>query len=123
MALVYRFIMTVLTLNIKHVRKKSVGLFDVSHMGQIIIEGDQAFQFLQKLTTNDVSKLDIGGVQYSCMTNEKGMVLDDLLIYMLSEKKFMLVVNASNTSKIIKWIRLIIYFLWKLKILPKIEAS
>ena len=92
-------------INIEHNHvRKSVGLFDVSHMGQIIIEGDQAFQFLQKLTTNDVSKLDIGGVQYSCMTNEKGMVLDDLLIYMLSEKKFMLVVNASNTSKIIEWI-------------------
>ena len=92
-------------INIEHNHvRKSVGLFDVSHMGQIIIEGDQAFQFLQKLTTNDVSKLKIGGVQYSCMTNEQGMVLDDLLIYMFSEKKFMIVVNASNTSKIIEWI-------------------
>jgi len=63
----------------KHVRD-SVGVFDVSHMGQFILEGEQVFNFLQKVTTNDVSKIKIGSVQYSCMTNEEGMVLDDLLV-------------------------------------------
>ena len=89
----------------KHVRE-SVGLFDVSHMGQLIIEGNNACGFLQKLITNDVSKLNIGKVQYTCMTNQDGMVLDDLLIYMISKKKYMLVVNASNTLKILNWLRL-----------------
>ena len=89
----------------KHVRE-SVGLFDVSHMGQLIIEGNNACDFLQKLITNDVSKLNIGKVQYTCMTNQNGMVLDDLLVYMISKKKYMLVVNASNTLKILNWLRL-----------------
>ena len=89
----------------KHVRE-SVGLFDVSHMGQLIIEGNNACGFLQKLITNDVSKLNIGKVQYTCMTNQNGMVLDDLLVYMISKKKYMLVVNASNTLKILNWLRL-----------------
>jgi len=88
----------------KHVRD-SVGVFDVSHMGQFILEGEQVFNFLQKVTTNDVSKIKIGSVQYSCMTNEEGMVLDDLLVYKISEKKYMLVVNASNTLKIFNWLK------------------
>lgn len=87
----------------KHVRD-SVGVFDVSHMGQLMLEGDKVFEFLQKVTTNDVSKIKIGSVQYSCMTNEDGMVLDDLLVYKISEKIYMLVVNASNTLKIFNWL-------------------
>ena len=85
-----------------HVRK-SVGIFDVSHMGQVIVEGKDSCVFLQKITTNNVSKLTIGKVQYSCITNKKGGVLDDLLVYKLSKEKYMLVVNASNTDKIINW--------------------
>ena len=87
----------------KHVRD-SVGVFDVSHMGQLILEGEKVFNLLQNVTTNDVSKIKIGSVQYSCMTNEDGMVLDDLLVYKISEKKYMLVVNASNTLKIFNWL-------------------
>ena len=85
------------------VREKA-GLFDVSHMGQLIIEGDQVVEYLQKLTTNNISKLSIGKVQYSCIVNQQGFVLDDLLVYKISEKKFMLVVNAANTNKIIDWL-------------------
>ena len=85
-----------------HVRQ-SVGIFDVSHMGQVIVEGNESLKFLQNITTNDVSKLIIGKVQYSCITNDTGGILDDLLLYKLSEKKYMLVVNASNTDKIIQW--------------------
>ncbi len=87
----------------KHVRN-SVGVFDVSHMGQFMLEGEKVFDFLQKVTTNDISKIKTGSVQYSCMTNEKGMVLDDLLVYKLSEKIYMLVVNASNSFKILNWL-------------------
>ena len=93
-------------INIEHNHvRKSVGIFDVSHMGQLIVEGLNVLQFLQKITTNNVSKLTIGKVQYSCITNENGGILDDLLVYKLSEEKYMLVVNASNTEKIIAWMR------------------
>ena len=85
------------------VREKA-GLFDVSHMGQIIIEGDSVVEYLDRVTTNNISKLFIGKVQYSCILNDQGFVLDDLLVYKISENKFMLVVNASNTKKIINWL-------------------
>ena len=92
-------------INIEHNHvRNSVGVFDVSHMGQLILEGEKVYDFLQKVTTNDVSRIKIGSVQYSCITNEKGMVLDDLLVYKLSEEKYMLVVNASNTFKIFNWL-------------------
>ena len=91
-------------INIEHNHvRQSVGIFDVSHMGQLIVEGEGVLNFLQKITTNNVSKLNVGKVQYSCMTNKDGGILDDLLLYKLSEEKYMLVVNASNTEKIIKW--------------------
>ncbi len=86
-----------------HVRN-SVGLFDVSHMGQIFIEGDGSFDFLQFLTSNDLSKLKIGQAQYTYLPNEVGGVIDDLLIYMLDINKYLLVVNASNISKNMKWL-------------------
>ena len=85
------------------VREKA-GLFDVSHMGQIIIEGDSVVEYLDRVTTNNISKLFIGKVQYSCILNDQGFVLDDLLVYKISKNKFMLVVNASNTKKIINWL-------------------
>ncbi|MBF25414.1 MAG: glycine cleavage system protein T [Flavobacteriales bacterium] len=86
-----------------HVRN-SVGVFDVSHMAQIIIQGQFAFDLVQKITTNDVAKLYDGKVQYSCMLNEAGGIIDDLLVYRLSIEKYMLVVNASNALKNIDWI-------------------
>jgi len=84
--------------------RNSVGVFDVSHMGEFIVRGTQALDLIQKITTNDVSKLEVGKVQYSCMPNGKGGIVDDLLIYQLSEDAYMLVVNASNMEKDWKWI-------------------
>ena len=86
-----------------HVRNQ-VGVFDVSHMGQIIISGNYANQFIQKITCNNVDKLFPGKVQYSCMLNTKGGIIDDLLIYCLSYQSYMLVVNAANHKKDLKWI-------------------
>lgn len=83
--------------------RNSVGLFDVSHMGEVIIEGDAAFEYVQNLTINDVSTLFPGRVQYSAMCYEDGGIVDDLLVYKLDQKKFMLVINASNIEKDIEW--------------------
>ncbi len=88
----------------KHVRAK-VGVFDVSHMGQIFVQGPKAVEFLQKVTSNDVSKLYPGKVQYSCLPNEQGGIVDDLLVYCLAEEQFLLVVNASNIEKDFNWLR------------------
>lgn len=84
--------------------RNSVGVFDVSHMGEFIIKGKGALDLIQKISTNDASKLSPGKVQYSCMPNGKGGIVDDLLIYCLSEDSFMLVVNASNIEKDWQWI-------------------
>ena len=84
--------------------RSNVGVFDVSHMCQIIIEGDYAFDLVQKITTNDVEKLINGDIQYSCMLNAKGGIIDDLLVYRISNNKYMLVVNASNAQKDFQWI-------------------
>ena len=86
----------------KHVRSK-VGLFDVSHMGEFIVSGKNAKQFLQNVTINDISALKPGKAQYSALCNESGGILDDLLIYDLSDH-YMLVVNASNIEKNFKWL-------------------
>lgn len=85
--------------------RNSVGVFDVSHMGEIIIKGPQAFELVQCLTTNDVSKLFPGRVQYSAMCYEDGGIVDDLLVYKISENEFMLVVNASNIEKDYQWMK------------------
>lgn len=84
--------------------RRGVGVFDVSHMGEFIVQGKGALELLQLITTNDVSKLYPGKVQYSCMTNERGGIVDDLLVYMLGEDKYMLVVNASGIEKDKHWI-------------------
>lgn len=84
--------------------RTDVGLFDVSHMGEIIVEGANALSFLQKLLTNDVSKCAINQAQYNLMLNEKGGVIDDLIIYRWDEQKYLLVVNASNKDKDYAWI-------------------
>jgi aminomethyltransferase len=93
-------------INVEHETvRKSVGVFDVSHMGEFIINGDHALDLIQKVTTNDASKLDVGGVQYSCMPNDAGGIVDDLLIYRKSKNSYMLVVNASNIEKDWNWIK------------------
>lgn len=84
--------------------RNGVGIFDVSHMGEFILKGDKALDLIQKISSNDASKLVPGKVQYSCMPNGKGGIIDDLLIYQLSEKAYMLVVNASNIDKDWEWI-------------------
>jgi aminomethyltransferase len=84
--------------------RNEVGVFDVSHMGEFIIHGPAALELIQRLTTNDAAALSVGQVQYSCMTNEQGGIIDDILVYRLEEEKYMLVVNASNIEKDWNWI-------------------
>ncbi len=84
--------------------RNSVGVFDVSHMGEFLISGDKALQLIQKVTSNDAEKLEIGDAQYSCFPNEDGGIVDDLICYRIKEKTYMLVVNASNIEKDWKWI-------------------
>nr|MBI1230626.1 glycine cleavage system aminomethyltransferase GcvT [Cytophagales bacterium] len=87
----------------KAVREK-VGVFDVSHMGEFMVSGPHALDLIQWVTSNDVSKLIVGQAQYSCFPNESGGIVDDLLVYKLSEESYMLVVNASNIQKDWDWI-------------------
>jgi aminomethyltransferase len=79
--------------------RKSVGVFDVSHMGEFMVRGAGAKALVQKISSNDVEQLYDGRVQYSCMPNETGGIVDDLLVYRVSDDEFMLVVNASNIDK------------------------
>lgn len=85
--------------------RNSAGIFDVSHMGEFRVTGKDAEKLLQKVTSNDVSKLYPGKVQYSCLPNGKGGIVDDLLVYKLSNEEFFLVVNASNIEKDFNWIQ------------------
>ncbi len=85
--------------------RNSVGVFDVSHMGEIIIRGDKALDFVQHITVNDASLLTNGRVQYSAMCYTDGGIVDDLLVYRINEKEFMLVVNASNKDKDFNWMK------------------
>jgi aminomethyltransferase len=85
--------------------RKNAGVFDVSHMGEFILKGEHALDLIQRVTTNDASKLTPGKAMYSCFTNEKGGIVDDLLVYCIEENKvYMLVVNASNIEKDWTWI-------------------
>ena len=84
--------------------RNSVGIFDVSHMGEFIVEGEGALDLLQYITTNDVSRAETGQAQYNCLPNGKGGIVDDLIIYRLEEKKYMMVVNASNIEKDFDWV-------------------
>jgi len=89
----------------EHMRTRTkAGLFDVSHMGEIWVEGDGAIPFVNRLTTNDVTKLVDGQAHYSALTNENGGVVDDLLVYRFDQDKLLLVVNASTTDKDWDWI-------------------
>ena len=84
--------------------RNSVGVFDVSHMGEFLVDGPQALDLIQYITSNDASALTIGKVQYSCFPNGEGGIVDDLLVYMIAEDQYLLVVNASNMDKDFEWI-------------------
>ncbi len=85
--------------------RNSVGVFDVSHMGEIFISGEKALEFVNYITVNDASILIDGRVQYSAMCYEDGGIVDDLLVYRINQNKFMLVVNASNKDKDFEWMK------------------
>jgi len=94
-----------------HCIRNGVGVFDVSHMGEFIVRGKEAMNLIQKVTSNNVAKLEIGDAQYSCLPNHEGGIVDDLLVYRLDEDQcsegeqaYMLVVNASNIEKDWNWI-------------------
>ncbi|MDG5492086.1 glycine cleavage system aminomethyltransferase GcvT [Psychroserpens sp. SPM9] len=91
--------------NIEHEAVRTgVGVFDVSHMGEFLIEGPQALDLIQKVCSNDASKLTIGKAQYSCLPNDDGGIVDDLIVYRVKEDTYLLVVNASNIEKDWNWI-------------------
>jgi len=86
--------------NIEHQTvREGVGVFDVSHMGEFLIEGPKALELIQKVTSNDASKLEVGRAQYSCLPNKTGGIVDDLIVYRVKPETYLLVVNASNIDK------------------------
>lgn len=92
-------------LNEEHLTvRNAVGVFDVSHMGEFILKGEKAVDLIQRVTSNDAAALSDGKVQYSCLPNGKGGIVDDLLVYRIDAKTYMLVVNASNIEKDWSWI-------------------
>ena len=92
--------------NVEHETvRNAVGVFDVSHMGEFLIEGEHALELIQKVTSNDASKLIIGKAQYSCLPNDDGGIVDDLIVYRVKEDTYLLVVNASNIEKDWNWIQ------------------
>ena len=84
--------------------RNGVGVFDVSHMGEFLIEGPNALDLIQSVSSNDASKLTVGKAQYSCLPNDQGGIVDDLIIYKVKEETYLLVVNASNIEKDWEWI-------------------
>jgi len=84
--------------------RHGVGVFDVSHMGEFMVKGPHALDFIQSITSNDASKLHDSKAQYSCFTNDKGGIVDDLLVYKLADNEYMLVVNAGNIDKDWNWV-------------------
>ena len=91
--------------NVEHETvRNGVGVFDVSHMGEFLLSGENALNLIQKVTSNDASTLTIGKAQYSCMPNGNGGIVDDLIIYKIKEEQYLLVVNASNIDKDWNWI-------------------
>jgi aminomethyltransferase len=83
--------------------RKAVGVFDVSHMGEFLVKGPHALELIQRVTTNDASKLTDGQAQYSCLPNETGGIIDDLIVYKIRDHHYMIVVNASNIDKDWAW--------------------
>lgn len=93
-------------LNDEHLTvRTAIGVFDVSHMGEFILKGENALDLIQRVTSNDASLLADGKIQYSCLPNDKGGIVDDLLVYRIDAKTYMLVVNASNIEKDWNWIQ------------------
>ena len=91
--------------NIEHETvRNAVGVFDVSHMGEFFLKGENALALIQKVTSNDASKLVDGKAQYSCLPNKEGGIVDDLIVYKIADNHYMLVVNASNIDKDWNWI-------------------
>ncbi|MCX8018725.1 MAG: glycine cleavage system protein T, partial [Rhodocyclaceae bacterium] len=89
-----------------HAVRRQAGMFDVSHMGQIDVEGPEAKSFLRRLLANDVAKLKrVGKALYTCMLNESGGILDDLIVYLRGPGTYRLVVNAATTAKDLEWLR------------------
>jgi len=88
-----------------HTVRRAVGIFDVSHMGEFRVRGPHALDLIQRVTSNDASKLTDGKAQYSCLPNEQGGIVDDLLVYKLADEDYLLVVNASNIDKDWNWIQ------------------
>lgn len=88
-----------------HAVRNSVGVFDVSHMGEFILKGANALNLIQKVTSNDASVLTDGKAQYSCLPNNEGGIVDDLIVYRINAETYMLVVNASNIDKDWNWIK------------------
>ena len=84
--------------------RNGVGVFDVSHMGEFLVEGPHALKLIQKVTSNDASKLIDGQAQYSCFPNNEGGIVDDLIVYKFNAEKYLLVVNASNIEKDWLWL-------------------
>src|ERR1700751_5845427 len=85
--------------------RNNAGVFDVSHMGEFILKGEHALDLIQRVTTNDASKLTNGKAQYNALTNNEGGIVDDLIVYCIEENKaYMLVVNAANIEKDWEWI-------------------
>ena len=84
--------------------RNGVGVFDVSHMGEFFLKGENALALIQKVTSNDASKLVDGKAQYSCLPNNEGGIVDDLIVYKIADNHYMLVVNASNIEKDWNWI-------------------
>ncbi len=85
--------------------RENVGVFDVSHMGEFLVSGPKAIDLLQWVCSNDISKLKVGGAQYNCLPNERGGIVDDLIVYRVKEEQYLLVVNASNIDKDWAWIQ------------------
>jgi aminomethyltransferase len=85
--------------------RNDVGIFDISHMGQLIAEGASARQWLNTMLANNVEKLDVGMGQYTFLLNEHGGIIDDLIVYRIGEQKFLLVVNAARTDEDFAWVQ------------------
>ena len=85
--------------------RTDAGVFDVSHMGELEVEGPKALELLQVLLSNDVAKLAVGDAQYTLLTNEDGGIVDDLIVYRLDEHRYLLIVNASNRDPDFEWLK------------------
>src|SRR5947207_7263061 len=85
--------------------RNSVGIFDISHMGQLIVDGPGAGAWLNRMLTNNVDKLDVGTGQYTFLLNERAGIIDDLIVYRIGEQKFLLIVNAGRTDEDFAWLQ------------------